>query len=726
MKRNILLMILAGFSLFLYAQKTSLRKLSGDVRQAVTENRAQHLTRGLSHSCKPRTIMAFIRIEEQQADDLLHKYGCRKYAQWGDIVIASIPLGKVEALATERAVSRIEASRRMTTTMDTTTSIINALPVYESSTNHPAYTGAGVVGGVVDVGFDLTHPNYYDTSASQYRVGAFWDQLSKDTVGSPLPVGRDVVGHAEVLAYGQSADAPTQTHGTHTSGIAVGGGYDTNFRGVAFESDICLVGNLVSDNAEYVDSADLYKFSTATDALGMKYCFDYARQQGKPCVVSFSEGYNPYLDEEDSLFAATLQNLSGPGRIIVASAGNESIEKTYFEKPADKKEAGAFIRCFKENASYRFISDTSLRLLLYYYKGEKGIPTDTLSFATEEVPYDTIMSKRMICEEDTLTLYIYRGRSFFVEDDVYEILVSGNRTLDTFPPMALVVQGEGLIQFYGGSKMAFTSRNTDKRWSAAQTGHNVIAPGCFPSVICVGSTSHRLKILNEQGNTLGALAGSTAGLISPFSSTGPSMNRLLKPDVVAPGVNIVSSFSHIYHPEEDIISWSDFQGERYPWAAFSGTSMSTPVVAGVIALWLQAKPDLTPDEIRQVLQTSCRQPDTSLTYPNQVYGYGEIDAYQGLLKILEMTKIEGISMHQPQSVQVRPWGGGVQLVFDEVPEEPFTVRVYALSGSCVYRERLKVCATEVSIDLPSADRGVYVVQVDSSNQKIQGSCLVRL
>ena len=329
MKRNILLMILAGFTLFLYAQKTSLRKLSGDVRQAVAENRVQHLTRGLNDSRKPRTIMAFIRIEEQQADDLLRKYGCRKYAQWGDIVIASIPLGNVEALAKERAVSRIEASRRMTTTMDTTTSIINALPVYESSTNHPAYTGAGVVVGVVDVGFDLTHPNYYDTSASQYRVGAFWDQLSKDTVGSPLPVGRDVVGHAEVLAYGQSADAPTQTHGTHTSGIAVGGGYDTNFRGVAFESDICLVGNLVSDNAEYVDSADLYKFSTATDALGMKYCFDYAQRQGKPCVVSFSEGYNPYLDEEDSLFAATLQNLSGPGRIIVASAGNDIIYCTF-------------------------------------------------------------------------------------------------------------------------------------------------------------------------------------------------------------------------------------------------------------------------------------------------------------------------------------------------------------------------------------------------------------
>lgn len=719
-------MILAGFSLLLFAQKTNLRKLSGDVRQAVIENHAQPMTRSISDRLKPRTIMAFVRIEEQQADDLLRKYGCRKYAQWGDVVIASIPLGNVEALASERAVSRIEASRRTTTTMDTTTAIVNALSVYESSPAHSAYTGAGVVVGVVDVGFDLTHPNYYDASASQYRVGAFWDQLSKDTVGSPLPVGRDFVGQSEVLACAQSTDAPTQTHGTHTSGIAVGGGYDTDFRGVAFESDICLVGNLVSDNMEYVDSADLYNFSTATDALGMKYCFDYAQKQGKPCVVSFSEGYNPYLDEEDSLFAAALQHLTGPGRIIVASAGNENIELTYFEKPVNQKEAGAFIRCFKEDASYRFISDDPLRLSLYYYNGEKGIPTDTLSYTTEEVPYDTIMSKRMICEEDTLTLYIYRGQSGFVEDDVYEILVSANRTLDTFPPLALVVEGDGFIQFFGGSKMAFTSRETDQRWTAARKGYNIIAPGCFSSVICVGSTSHRLRLKNEQGNTLGVHAGTTVGLISPFSSTGPSMNRLMKPDVVAPGVNVISSFSHVYHPEECIISWSDFQGERYPWAAYTGTSMSTPVVAGTIALWLQAKPDLTPEEVYQVLQASCRQPDTSLTYPNHFYGYGEIDAYQGLMEILGMTKVEGITMHQPQSVQVRPVEGGLRLLFDEVPEEPLTVKVYTLSGLCVYRERLKAGATEVGIDLPSADKGVYVVQIDSSNQKIQGSCLVRL
>ena len=181
MKRNALLLILVGLVLMAYGQHASHRKLSGFVRQAVVENRCLPSTRSVQRA---RSITAFVRIEKGQAEQILRKYGCKQYAQWEDIVIASIPLENVEALAAERAVSRIEANGRASALMDTTALVVNALPIYESSDSHPAYTGAGVVIGVEDVGFDLTHPNYYDTSGRQYRIGAFWDQLSKDTIGS--------------------------------------------------------------------------------------------------------------------------------------------------------------------------------------------------------------------------------------------------------------------------------------------------------------------------------------------------------------------------------------------------------------------------------------------------------------------------------------------------------------------------------------------------------------
>lgn len=719
------MLILMGLVLMVYGQSVSHKKLSGYVRQAMVDTRHQSLTRSADGGQRARSITAFVRIDEGKADDVLRKYGCKKHAQWEDIVIASIPLENVEAFAAERAVSRIEANGRASALMDTMAIVVNALPIYESSVSHPAFTGAGVVVGIEDVGFDLTHPNYYDASGSEYRIGAFWDQLSKDTIGSLLPVGRDYIGQAEILAYGQSTDAPTQTHGTHTSGIAIGGGYDTRYRGMAYESDVCLVSNAITDDIEYIDSADIYKYTSAIDALGMKYCFDYASRQGKPCVVSFSEGYHPYLDEEDSLYSEVLGRMTGPGRIIVTSAGNESVEKTYIEKPATQQEAGAFIRCSKELAVYRIASSEPLRLMLYYYQ-DGGVPTDTLSFTTSEVVYDSIMTKELFCGEDSLSLSVYRYTSPFVDEDVYQVLVEANRPLKSLSPLALVVGSEGLVRVYGGSRMPFRSNEIDKRWSAAQKGHNILAPGCFPAVICVGATAHRMEIVNEKGDVQNAYAGSVQGMLSPFSSTGPTMNGLMKPDVVAPGANVVSSYSHVYHPESSIISWSEFQGEKYPWSINSGTSMSTPVVAGIIALWLQAKPDLTPDEVRQVLSRTCRQPDASLVYPNNYYGYGEIDAYRGLLDILGLSKIEGISLHQPQDVQVRPVNGGLRLLFDDVLQAPVNVRVYNLSGACAYSERLKVNGTEVAIDLPSVPEGVYAVQIETIDKKIQGSCLVRL
>ena len=720
------MLILVGLVLMVSGQSASQKKLSGYVRQVVAENRHQSMTRSVDNGQRTRSIMAFVRMDENCVDDILHKYGCKKYAQWEDIVIASIPLEQVESLAAERAVGRIEANGRASALMDTTALVVNALPIYESSDSHPAYTGAGVVIGVEDVGFDLTHPNFYDASGSQYRIGAFWDQLSKDTIGSLLPVGRDYIGQAEILAYGQSTDAPTQTHGTHTSGTAVGSGYDTKYRGMAFESEICLVSNAITDDIEYIDSADLYKYTSAIDALGMQYCFDYASRQGKPCVVSFSEGYHPYLDEEDSLFSAVLDRMTGPGRIIVTSAGNESTEKTYIEKPAAQQEAGAFIRCYKESAVYRLISAEPLRLIFYYYQGGSGTPTDTLSFTTAEVVYDSIVTKELICGEDSLSLYVYRSTSSFIDEDVYQVLVKANRTLNELSPLALVVGGEGEIKVYGGSRMAFKSHETDSRWSAAQKGHDILAPGCFPAVICVGATAHRMELVNEKGDVQGTMSGTVQGLVAPFSSTGPTMSGLMKPDVVAPGVNVISSYSHIYHPENSVVSWSEFQGERYPWAFNTGTSMSTPVVAGTVALWLQAKPDLTPDEVRQVLSRTCRHPDASLDYPNHYYGYGEIDAYRGLLDILGLSKIEGISLHQAQHVQVRPVDGDLQLFFDGVLQAPVTIRIYDLSGHNIYSERQNVNGTEITVDLPSVQKDVYAVQIETTDKRIQGSCLVRL
>ncbi|MBR4729271.1 MAG: hypothetical protein IK075_03315, partial [Prevotella sp.] len=87
--RNIILLMLVGLALMVYGQSASHRKLSGYVRLAVAENRQKPLTRSVDGGQRMRSITAFVKLEEEQADDVLRKYDCKKYAQWEDIVIAS-------------------------------------------------------------------------------------------------------------------------------------------------------------------------------------------------------------------------------------------------------------------------------------------------------------------------------------------------------------------------------------------------------------------------------------------------------------------------------------------------------------------------------------------------------------------------------------------------------------------------------------------------------------
>ena len=225
MKRLILsFFVLSLTMLTAVAQRPQLHKLSPMLRQMVAQREAP-------------TVCAFIRITDD-ADRILSENGCRKLAQAGNIYIAAIPTDRLGALSRERNVSRIEARRGTHALMDSMAIHLNALPVYAGTALPQAYTGKDVVMGIMDIGFDLTHPNFYDPTATNYRIKRLWDQISPDTIGSPLYVGRDYCGEDELLALGCSYDGKMQTHGTHTLGIAAGSGYNSPYRGMAWESDI--------------------------------------------------------------------------------------------------------------------------------------------------------------------------------------------------------------------------------------------------------------------------------------------------------------------------------------------------------------------------------------------------------------------------------------------------------------------------------------------------------
>ncbi len=651
---------------------------------------------------------------------MLEENGCRSLAHFGSIHIASIPLQQLEHLTSDRRVLRIEASPSGHALTDSIAIHLNATDVYTGQGLPQAYTGRGVVMGLMDVGFDLTSPNFYSRDTTDYRIRRFWDQLSQDTIGSSLPVGRDFTTPADIIGLGHSRDGLILSHGTHTLGIAAGSGYNTNFRGLAPEADICLVANAVTDDLPYIDSLDLYKYTYATDALGFKYIFDYAQQQGQPCVISFSEGSQQDFHGYDQLYYEILDSLTGPGRILVAAAGNQGSVKSYVHKPRGMEEIGAFLRSNDTTMTITLKSPDvfSLRLVAY------DSPHDTLCVSSKDFlqTSDSVYTLSTPC----FTLEVLPYPSCYDEHDMcYDVTVCTPQALGSRPRLSLELLGSHAdVELWVVSGL-LTNYSENRRLNAGETTHNVHSPSSAPCVISVGSTTWRDHIINLKGDRMSYWPG-LGGRLTDFSSVGPTMDGRIKPDCVAPGNNIISSYSSYFmeaNPQSNDLLWNvatyDFLGRTYAWTANSGTSSSSPAVGGAIALWLQACPTLSPADVMDILRCTCHHPDNSLDYPNNQYGYGEVDVYAGLLAATGLSAIHDIPQ-QLTAARICLDGQEMTIQLPTIPDNPIPLRIHDLSGRPCLSTKLPQGLLCHTISLPQLPAGVYAVCVGT------GSTLIRI
>ena len=674
MNRLIAFLLFIFTSLGIIAQRPRYEKMSPFVREAMASALAtKQLTRSQSDD---RLLTAFVRIDGNAAE-VLRQYGCKELARVGNISIAAIPLSKLGALSCGRQVKRIETGRRCSIQMDTTRLVVNAEKVYTGEGLSQSYTGHGVVVGVQDIGFDLTHPNFYSADMSQYRIKALWDQLSRDTIGSTLYVGRDYVGRDALLKLRQPIDGETQTHGTHTAGIAAGSGAEGNgdvspYRGMACDADLVLVDN-AADNASLIDPKDYYKFTYATDALGFKYIFDYAERMHQPCVINFSEGSSQDFHGYDQLYYELLAKLIGPGRIIVSSAGNDGARNSYIHKNIGKERAGAFIMGNEKRFSCTVKSKQTFTFRVSVYDNISSPQIVDISTVNVCNAQDSLLTDSLLVGEKK---YIWRvlayPNSYDTHETAYDFQISSPSKLGDSPQVSLQVMGRDAdIELYRMSGYMFP-HSLDPMLDAGDCRYTIFSPSSSPDVICVGSTSYRTQFVNYLGEKKVYDSGQK-GIRSSFSAMGPTLDGRIKPDVMAPGQNIISSYSTFFINNPKNVNASvksdvrhfEYNGRTYAWNANAGTSMSAPVVTGAIALWLQADPTLTPADCLEIFAKTCSHYDTSLSYPNNLYGYGQIDVAAGLREVLRRKAL------------------GINTIGQKKVSEQYDNRIYLLDGRYV-------------------------------------------
>ena len=166
---------------------------------------------------------------------------------------------------------------------------------------------------------------------------------------------------------------------------------------------------------------------------------------------------------------------------------------------------------------------------------------------------------------------------------------------------------------------------------------SITAPGNAPWVLTVGASSHMGTIDRSDD------------VVAPFSSRGPTaIDKIAKPDLVAPGVGIESLSapgSAFYNSMGPYLLPGTVPTPYLPYLSLTGTSMAAPVVSGTVALMLQANPALTPNAVKAILQYTA---ESSPNYDVLTQGAGFLDA-QGAVLLAQSFATTGAEPNSTQS-----------------------------------------------------------------------------
>lgn len=668
------------------------------------------------------------------------RHGCRLIDSIGHIYIVNIPLDNVAELSNNDTISRIEAERmprpasatEMGPTcpiapMDVTPQQVNAAGVYAGVNLPQAFTGAGVVAGVFDAYYDLTHPAFLDSNGN-LRVHYYYDFHWPNTDGT---YGHALETASEIAALEHSQNTRNGIHGTHVAGIMAGSAVEGQFQGMAPDADIYLV-DFNSDRDQFSNPDE---HTSATAVLGFKYIFDKAQAEGKPCVINFSSGENIIYTSQRVLEGEAMQALTGPGRIIVSSAGNDGTRSCYLEKGANDYQAGTGI----ENGLYGGQTieidlvtpgNQYVRFDFFGMGLSGGSIEGTITFNTDSIDaagshFSTTVSMGEVQLDVSLSPnQDARGSIYHIHgtmpNAVYLLLCGA---------AVLLTSNNPAYMYSDIAYSPFLNVEGVPQYSFAKPGYSITWPAVLPSIIAVGATGYKSTFTNINGETnydMSSFAPDAIGLITKFSSCGPTFDGRTKPNVVAPGLNINSAYNSYYNNfegiQKNITHIVNYNGRNYYYLAESGTSMASPVVAGIIALWLQAKPDLTPEQAMDVIRRTATHPSDTMTYPNNIYGHGQIDAYRGLLEVLNLpVNIPGISNTQPQGVQFRVENRHLYADFGNNIPKKILFNIYSIDGRLMLTQSGKS-----DVDMSALKTGVYALQLITDNRWTSGSTLIRL
>lgn len=699
-------------------------------------------------------ITGFVKLSDGATAEQLEAEGMHVFSVRGDIALVSMPVTDVERMSQLQCVKQLELSRPVAQKMDKVRASMGVDKIHAGEGLPQAYTGKGVIAGIVDNGFDVNHINFRNEDGSS-RI----KQMSHIYVNDYSTTGynRDVYTSETLKDF--YTDAYDNYHGSHTLGI-MAGGYKgkvnmaeklTQFIVVAEERDNPYYG--VAPESDIVASCG--DLNTMFIAMGVEDILNYAYDNDQPAVINLSLGSNIGSHDGKGVMSQYL-DIVGQEAIICLSAGNEgdlpialnktftksdTVLKTFIEPMYDMTSYG--YENFRQGSLDIFCDDeTPVLAKVIIYNKKRGtvafsIPISEntggvpIYYSTPEYASAGDYSNANFTKAFKGYVGIgseidsYSGRYHVIVDyltiDNTEKNVDGNYMLGI---EVVGKEGQRVDCFVDRYYTDFASYNEPGFMDGSCNG-SINDFACGKNVIAVGAYTTRTewasldrKVYNHESK-VGEL-----GQVSLFSSYGTLIDGRQLPQVCAPGETVISS-SNSYYVVYGGLENKDLQGsffeEERPnyWHVERGTSMSSPALAGAIALWLEANPNLTVKEVQDIIAKTSVKDASVLGFTGDPvkWGAGKFDAYAGLKEVIRRVT-SGINDINAQTdrLMVSTLGGKSFNVFLG-GEDNMDVVIYNMQGQVVLKE--SSVGDEITVDASGLIEGVYVLKVNGvHSQKV--------
>ena len=755
MKKIILSVLLAGFVMTVSAES----QLSMDNRAILRRHKAMNamempgsklqMKAMKQYGIPTNHITGLIKLDNAASVEQLEAEGVNVVRVRGDIALVSMPVNDVERISALRSVKKLQLSRPLTAKMDSARRVTGIDKIHAGEGLPQAYTGKGVIAGIVDGGVEPNHINFKKEDGSTR-----FTSLTHIFVDNTAEDGYSVVNYSgKVNEF--TIDDPNEFHGTHTTGI-MAGSYKGNVSAATLQGAAGVVKDMANPYYGVAYDADIAAscgdLNEMFIALGMEGILDHAYNTGKPAVINLSVGTNVGPHDGTGVMNQYLE-LAGKEAIICMAAGNEGALPIALTKnlTATDNTVKTFIHPMYPDY---FANYPNLRWgQIYIYSKDstefkanvkvinKSRNTQVLSFGiegnTNGAPTYMSAGDGWTSDGDishlSFTRYFngYIGIGSWIDEDsgryvtLLDYLVfdtSNNATGNYIIGFeAIGSEGQRIDAFCDGQYTAMSgyglNGSTNGTINDLATGENVIVVGAY-------NTREHWCSLDRYSYTYGQ-GKYPEGQVASYSSFGTLVNGKNLPHVCAPGSTIISSSSTAYVENNsltnDALQAKVTEGETtYYWHQQLGTSMATPVVTGSMALWLEANPKLTVNEAIDIINTTALKDDYVTTFSGDPvqWGAGKFDAYAGLKEVIRRAGNSGIKdiTAKTDRLMVTSAGKNVYNVFLGDAEE-MNVTIFNMQGQAV--KAVAAAGDEVNVDASTLAAGVYVLNVNGAySQKI--------